>query len=53
MSFRKPYVRATSNPDPDSWVAEFIAWWIGEDGYQSRRKLAMNDRIAAVRDNIP
>ncbi|GAB3284420.1 hypothetical protein GCM10027347_61380 [Larkinella harenae] len=24
----KPYVRATCNPDPDSWVAELIAWWI-------------------------
>ena len=24
----KPYVRATCNPDPESWVAEFIAWWI-------------------------
>lgn len=23
-----PYVRATCNPDPDSWVAEFISWWI-------------------------
>jgi predicted phage terminase large subunit-like protein len=23
-----PYVRATCNPDPDSWVAEFIAWWL-------------------------
>jgi hypothetical protein len=22
----------TSNPDPDSWVAKFIDWWIGEDG---------------------
>ncbi|WP_440952045.1 phage terminase large subunit [Methanococcoides sp. FTZ1] len=29
----KPYVRATCNPDADSWVAEFIDWWIGEDGY--------------------
>lgn len=29
-----PYVRATCNPDPDSWVAEFIAWWIDQDtGY--------------------
>lgn len=26
-----PYVRATCNPDPDSWVAEFIAWWIDQD----------------------
>lgn len=29
----KPYIRATCNPDPDSWVAEMIDWWIGEDGY--------------------
>lgn len=26
----KPFVRATCNPDPDSWVAEFIAWWIDQ-----------------------
>ena len=24
----KPYVRATCNPDVDSWVADFIRWWI-------------------------
>ena len=30
----KPYVRATCNPDVDSWVAKFIAWWIDQDtGY--------------------
>lgn len=30
----KPYVRATCNPDADSWVAEFIKWWIDQDtGY--------------------
>ncbi len=30
----RPYVRATCNPDADSWVAEFIAWWIDPDtGY--------------------
>ncbi|MDE3023578.1 MAG: phage terminase large subunit [Pseudomonadota bacterium] len=27
----RPYVRATCNPDADSWVAEFIAWWIDPD----------------------
>jgi hypothetical protein len=26
-----PYVRATTNPDPDSWVAELISWWIDQD----------------------
>ncbi len=30
----RPYVRATTNPDSDSWVAELIAWWIDpETGY--------------------
>jgi len=30
----KPYVRATCNPDPDSWVANFVSWWIDPDtGY--------------------
>lgn len=29
----KPRIRATCNPDPDSWVREFIDWWIGEDGF--------------------
>lgn len=29
-----PYMRATCNPDPDSFVAELIAWWIDQDtGY--------------------
>ncbi|MEI6865553.1 terminase family protein [Flavicella sp.] len=27
----KPYVRATCNPDPDSWVADIISWWIDQD----------------------
>jgi len=28
----RPYVRATANPEP-GWLADFLAWWIGEDGY--------------------
>ncbi len=29
-----PYIRATCNPDPDSWVAQFISWWIDQEtGY--------------------
>lgn len=27
----RPYIRATCNPDADSWVAEFIAWWLDQD----------------------
>lgn len=29
-----PFVRATCNPDADSWVAKFIEWWIDQStGY--------------------
>jgi len=28
----KPTVRATCNPDAESWLRNFIDWWIGEDG---------------------
>ena len=29
----RPYIRCTCNPDPDSWVCDFIAWWIDDDGW--------------------
>lgn len=37
------YVRATTNPDPDSWVRSFIDWWIGADG------LAIPERSGKIR----
>src|SRR5580692_3196181 len=27
----RPYIRATCNPDADSWVADFLAWWINPE----------------------
>jgi len=27
----RPYVRATCNPDADSWVAKFLEWWIDQE----------------------
>lgn len=29
----RPYVRATCNPDPDSFVASLISWYLDKDGY--------------------
>lgn len=30
----RPYIRATCNPNADSWLAEFLSWWINQDtGY--------------------
>jgi predicted phage terminase large subunit-like protein len=28
----RPYIRATANPEP-GWLADFLAWWIDDDGY--------------------
>jgi predicted phage terminase large subunit-like protein len=27
----RPYICATCNPDADSWVADFLAWWINPE----------------------
>ena len=29
----RPYIRATCNPDPDSFLVELLAWWIDDAGY--------------------
>ena len=35
----KPYIRATCNPDGESWVAKFIEWWIDpETGYANESR---------------
>lgn len=39
----RPYIRATCNPDPDSWVASLIDWWIDDEGYP------VKERAGAVR----
>lgn len=38
----RPYVRASANPEP-GWLADFLAWWIGDDGY------AIPERSGAIR----
>jgi predicted phage terminase large subunit-like protein len=40
----RPYVRATCNPDADSWAASFIAWWIDR-----QTGLAIPERSGLVR----
>ncbi|NIU03775.1 MAG: terminase [Gammaproteobacteria bacterium] len=33
----RPFMRATCNPDPDSFVADFIAHWLDDDGLPIER----------------
>lgn len=39
----KGRIRATCNPDPDSWVRQFIDWWIDDEGF------AIDERSGVVR----
>lgn len=49
----KPYIRATTNPDSDSWVAEFIAWWIDQKtGYPIPERSGVV-RYFVVVDDVP
>ena len=43
MSGIPGYIKATCNPDADSWLAQFLAWWIADDGY------AHSDRSGKIR----
>lgn len=40
----KPYVRATTNPDPDSFVKRLIDWWLDDDG-----EYADQDKAGVIR----
>lgn len=47
-----PYVRATCNPDPDSWVAEFISWWIDQEtGFPIHERAGKVRYFVAEKDN--
>ena len=34
----KPYIRATCNPDADSWVKVLISWWLDDEGFPIRER---------------
>ena len=49
----KPYVRASCNPDADSWLAEFISWWIDQDtGYAIPERSGKIRFMARVNEEI-
>ena len=48
----RPYIRATTNPDVNSWVREFIDWWIGDDGLPVKERDGVIRYFVNVNDNI-
>ena len=49
----KPYIRATCNPDPDSWVANLIDWWIDQDtGFPIVERCGKLRYFVKIKDNL-
>jgi predicted phage terminase large subunit-like protein len=49
----RPYIRATCNPDADSWVAKFIEWWIDQaTGFPIVERAGVFRYMARVADRI-
>lgn len=49
----RPYVRATCNPDSESWVAELIGWWIDPDtGYPIPERSGVKRYMLRAGDEI-
>jgi predicted phage terminase large subunit-like protein len=58
----QPYIRATCNPNADSWLAEFLEWWIDQEtGFPIKERAGVirwftrdSDRVvwAATREEL-
>lgn len=53
LSGVRPYIRATTNPDAESWVADFIAWWIDPDtGYPVPERAGVQRWFVRVNEQL-
>lgn len=48
----KPYTIASCNPDPESWLAEFLEWWIDQEtGYPIQERAGKLRYFTIDKDN--
>lgn len=48
----RPYIRATCNPDPDSFVYKLLEWWIDKDGYANLERAGKMRWFVRVDENL-
>lgn len=46
------YIRATCNPDVDSWVRRWVDWYIGEDGFPIPERSGVIRWFIRINENI-
>lgn len=47
-----PYIRASCNPEPDSWILELIGWWIDADGYPIKARNGIVKYFVTINDQF-
>lgn len=47
-----PCIRATCNPDPDSFVRRLIDWWIGPDGFPIKERSGVLRYFIRINDEM-
>lgn len=47
-----PYMRCTTNPDPDSFVRKLIDWWIDKNGYPIQKRCGVLRWFARARGEV-
>lgn len=52
MSGVAGYIRATCNPDANSWVRKLIDWWIDEDGYPIKERSGIIRWFIRIDDSL-
>ena len=48
----KPYIRATTNPEAETWVADFIDWWIDDQGDPIQDRSGIIRYFLVVNDEV-
>jgi len=48
----RPYIRATMNPDPDSWIKDWIAWYLDDKGQPIPKRSGVIRYFARNKANI-
>ena len=48
----RPYIRAATNPDPDSHIRKLIDWWIGKDGFPILERSGVLRYFVRIKDEL-
>lgn len=48
----KPYIRATCNPDPESWVKDFIEWYLDDEWFVRKDRDWVIRYFTIDKDNV-